>query len=90
MIAEGGTEYGHRETIARSSQPYGPYIGDGCRERQIEYSGHVIEDNNIHARLGVGSGHLFRALGQDMLGWMSYCGNLIPALMKSHRHGLRV
>ncbi|MEK3795278.1 glycoside hydrolase family 43 protein [Paenibacillus sp. FSL R7-0204] len=25
MIAEGGTEYGHMETIARSRQPYGPY-----------------------------------------------------------------
>ncbi|WP_138493638.1 glycoside hydrolase family 43 protein [Paenibacillus pinistramenti] len=25
MIAEGGTEYGHMETIARSSSPYGPF-----------------------------------------------------------------
>lgn len=25
MIAEGGTEYGHMETIARSAAPYGPY-----------------------------------------------------------------
>ncbi len=25
MIAEGGTEYGHMETIARSSSPYGPW-----------------------------------------------------------------
>ncbi|MBQ3790612.1 MAG: family 43 glycosylhydrolase [Lachnospiraceae bacterium] len=25
MLAEGGTEYGHRETILRSDQPYGPY-----------------------------------------------------------------
>lgn len=44
-------------------------IGDWCRERKIEYIGHVIEDNNTHARLGVGSGHFFRALGgQDMSG----------------------
>ncbi len=27
MIAEGGTEYGHMETIARSSSPWGPFIG---------------------------------------------------------------
>ncbi|MCR4763163.1 MAG: glycoside hydrolase family 43 protein [Lachnospiraceae bacterium] len=25
MLAEGGTEYGHRETILRSASPYGPY-----------------------------------------------------------------
>lgn len=25
MLAEGGTEYGHRETIMRSETPYGPY-----------------------------------------------------------------
>ncbi|XID94534.1 glycosylhydrolase-like jelly roll fold domain-containing protein [Paenibacillaceae bacterium WGS1546] len=44
-------------------------IGDWCRERGVEYIGHVIEDNNVHARLGAGAGHFFRALGgQDMSG----------------------
>ncbi|MEI2394728.1 MULTISPECIES: glycoside hydrolase family 43 protein [Paenibacillus] len=28
MISEGGTEYGHMVTIARSSQPYGPFEAD--------------------------------------------------------------
>ncbi|MBA9085536.1 beta-xylosidase [Fontibacillus solani] len=26
MIAEGGTEYGHMETVARSNHPYGPIV----------------------------------------------------------------
>lgn len=44
-------------------------IGNWCRERGIEYIGHVLEDNNVHARLGSGSGHFYRALGgQDMSG----------------------
>lgn len=44
-------------------------IGDWCRARGVEYIGHVIEDNNAHARLGVGAGHYFRAMGgQDMSG----------------------
>ncbi|WP_077620650.1 glycosylhydrolase-like jelly roll fold domain-containing protein [Bacillus sinesaloumensis] len=44
-------------------------IGDWCRERGVEYIGHVLEDNNVHARLGSGAGHFFRALGgQDMSG----------------------
>lgn len=28
MIAEGGTSYGHRECIARSDSPWGPFVGD--------------------------------------------------------------
>lgn len=44
-------------------------IGDWCRERGVEYIGHVIEDMNAHARLGYGTGHYFRSLdGQDMGG----------------------
>jgi hypothetical protein len=44
-------------------------IGDWCRVHQVEYIGHVIEDNGSHARLGLGTGHYFRALhGQDMAG----------------------
>ncbi|WP_240421301.1 glycosylhydrolase-like jelly roll fold domain-containing protein [Paenibacillus periandrae] len=44
-------------------------LGDWCRERNVEYIGHVLEDNNVHARLGPGAGHFFRALwGQDMSG----------------------
>ncbi|GGH35117.1 glycosylhydrolase-like jelly roll fold domain-containing protein [Paenibacillus segetis] len=44
-------------------------IGDWCRKHGVEYIGHVIEDNNVHARLGAGAGHYFRALGgQDMSG----------------------
>jgi hypothetical protein len=44
-------------------------IGNWCRERGVEYIGHVLEDNNVHARLGSGAGHFYRALGgQDMSG----------------------
>jgi hypothetical protein len=44
-------------------------IGDWCRARNVEYIGHVLEDNNVHARLGCGAGHFFRSLwGQDMAG----------------------
>jgi hypothetical protein len=44
-------------------------LGDWCRSRGVEYIGHVIEDQNVHTRLGAGAGHFFRALaGQDMSG----------------------
>ncbi len=44
-------------------------IGDWCRSHGVEYIGHVIEDNGCHARLGLGTGHFFKAVsGQDMSG----------------------
>ncbi|WP_141503959.1 glycosylhydrolase-like jelly roll fold domain-containing protein [Paenibacillus luteus] len=44
-------------------------LGEWCRERNVEYIGHIIEDNNAHARLGCGPGHFFRSMwGQDMSG----------------------
>lgn len=44
-------------------------VGDWCRAHGAEYIGHVLEDDNSHARLGCGTGHYFREmLGQDMAG----------------------
>ncbi len=44
-------------------------VGDWCRAHGVEWIGHVIEDMDVHARLGYGPGHYFRALdAQDMGG----------------------
>lgn len=44
-------------------------VGDWCRAHGVLYLGHIIEDMNSHARLGVSAGHYFRSLeGQDMSG----------------------
>ncbi|WP_256758092.1 sugar-binding domain-containing protein [Cohnella sp. WQ 127256] len=44
-------------------------LGEWCEANQVEYIGHVIEDNNQHSRLGSGAGHYFRAMaGQHMAG----------------------
>ncbi|KKI92392.1 glycosyl transferase family 2 [Bacillus sp. SA1-12] len=54
-------------------------IGDWCRERNVEYIGHVLEDNNVHTRLGSGAGHFFRALwGQDMSGLDVVLWQIVP------------
>lgn len=37
-------------------------IGQWCREHGVEYIGHIIEDNNQHARTGTSLGHYFRGL----------------------------
>lgn len=44
-------------------------IGEWCEAHKAEYIGHVIEDCGTHARLGLGTGHYFKALwGQHMSG----------------------
>ena len=44
-------------------------IGKWCRDHGVEYIGHVVEDNSVHSRLGLGAAHWFRAMeGQDMAG----------------------
>ncbi|GKU24225.1 glycosyl hydrolase [Clostridium folliculivorans] len=60
-------------------------LGDWCREHEVEYIGHVIEDNGAHSRLGYGSGHFFRALeGQDMSGIDVIGGQIVPGMDFSH------
>ncbi|EHS57609.1 glycosylhydrolase-like jelly roll fold domain-containing protein [Paenibacillus sp. Aloe-11] len=54
-------------------------IGTWCRARGVEYIGHVLEDNNVHARLGPGAGHFFRSLwGQDMSGLDVVLWQIVP------------
>lgn len=56
-------------------------IGNWCRTHEVEYIGHVIEDNNAHARLGYGAGHYYRSLwGQDMSGIDVVLHQIIPGL----------
>lgn len=44
-------------------------VGAWCRAHGVEYIGHVVEDNGVHSRLGLGAAHWFRAMeGQDMAG----------------------
>lgn len=56
-------------------------LGNWCREHNVEYIGHVIEDRDSNARLGVGAGHLFRAMaGQDMSGVDVVLNQIVPGL----------
>ena len=54
-------------------------LGDWCRERGVEYIGHIIEDMNAHARLGSSAGHFFRSMdGQDMSGIDVVLHQIVP------------
>ena len=51
---------------------YSQPIGAWCRERGLEYIGHVIEQNNAHSRLGQGAGNYFRAVSGQTMAGMDY------------------
>lgn len=54
-------------------------IGIWCREHGVQYIGHVIEDNNQHARTSTSLGHFFRGLKwQTMAGIDDIGGQVYP------------
>lgn len=63
-------------------------LADWCHSHNIEYIGHVIEDNNAHAKTGAGAGHYFRALeGQDMSGIDIVLHQIVPGLTECANAG---
>lgn len=63
-------KYDYMDCVSRLYQKcFSSAIGKWCEEHGVEYIGHVVEDNHIHSRLGMGAGHFFRAIsGQHMAG----------------------
>jgi hypothetical protein len=62
--------YAYMDAVTRLvEKDFSFQIGDWCRAHGVEYIGHMIEDNNQHARTGSALGHYYRGLaGQDMAG----------------------
>lgn len=76
MIAEGGTEYGHMVTIARSNDPYGPY--EACPSNPI-LSNRSMK-TTIHA-----TGHADLIQIQDG-SWWAVCLGIRPASYPLRHH----
>jgi alpha-N-arabinofuranosidase len=76
MIAEGGTEYGHMATIARSSDPYGPY--EPCPSNPI--LSHRSLNSSIHA-----TGHADLVQAHDGSWWAVFLG-IRPASYPYRHH----
>ena len=54
-------------------------LGNWCRSHGVKYIGHLIEDNNQHARTGSSLGHYFRGLGgEDWSGIDDIGGQILP------------
>lgn len=72
--------YAYMDAVTKLvKQNFSLQIGDWCRAHGVQYIGHVIEDNNQHARLGSSLGHYYRGLaGQDMAGIDDIGGQVLP------------
>lgn len=67
------------------SENFSQVIGNWCQEHGVDYVGHVIEDDNAHARIGQGAGHYFRAMaGQTIAGIDDIGGQIIPGMPYLH------
>ena len=64
-------------TLVREN--YNGQVHAFCREKNIRYIGHVLEDENCHTRLGCGPGHYFRQqYHQDEAGIDVIAGQILP------------
>ena len=81
--------YAYMDAVTRLYQRnFSEQLGKWCADRGVEYIGHVIEDNNAHARLGCGAGHYFRAMsGQTMAGIDNIGGQIVPGNPYTVRRG---
>lgn len=72
--------YAYMDKVTRRvERDFSRQIGDWCQEHGVEYIGHLIEDNNQHARCGSSLGHYFRGLaGQHMAGIDDIGGQVLP------------
>ncbi len=58
-------------------------LGDWCRAHGVQYIGHIIEDNESHARMGCSAAHYFRSLdGQDMSGVDIVLHQIMPGMSR--------
>lgn len=79
--------YDYMDQVSRLyKKNFSDAIGAWCEAHGVEYIGHVVEDNGVHSRLGLGAAHYFRAMsGQHMAGIDSIGGQIIygaPALLR--------
>lgn len=74
--------YAYMNMVSRLfSENFSQRIAAWCDAHGVEHIGHVLEDNNAHARLGYGPGHFFRSMsGQSMAGMDFVLHQLLPGM----------
>ena len=86
----GKIRYDYMDQVSRLyKKNFSDAIGAWCEAHGVEYIGHVVEDNGVHSRLGLGAAHYFRAMsGQHMAGIDSIGGQIIYGAPAQMRKGM--
>jgi len=81
--------YAYMDSVTRLVQKaFSEQVGNWCADHGVEYIGHIIEDNNNHARVGSSLGHYFRGLaGQHMAGIDEISWQMAPDYLKPPKDG---
>lgn len=82
--------YDYMDQVSRLyKKNFSDAIGSWCEAHGVEYIGHVVEDNGLHSRLGMGAAHYFRAMsGQHMAGIDCIGGQVIYGAPNLLRKGM--
>ncbi len=85
-----GIRYDYMDQVSKLyKKNFSDAIGTWCEEHGVEYIGHVVEDNGIHSRLGMGPSHYFRAMsGQHMAGIDSIGGQILYGAPVEQRNAM--
>lgn len=85
-----GIRYDYMDQVSRLyKKNFSDAIGTWCEDHGVEYIGHVVEDNGIHSRLGMGPSHYFRAMsGQHMAGIDSIGGQILYGAPVEQRNAM--
>ena len=85
-----GIRYDYMDQVSKLyKKNFSDAIGIWCEDHGVEYIGHVVEDNGIHSRLGMGPSHYFRAMsGQHMAGIDSIGGQILYGAPVEQRNAM--
>jgi xylan 1,4-beta-xylosidase len=78
MIAEGGTSYGHMETVARAASPWGPF--------EAHPNNPILTHRNLDSHAIQATGHADLVQAQNGTWWMVFLG-VRPATARHHHLG---
>lgn len=81
-VMTAAVQYAYMDVVSELYEKnFSERIGRWCREHRVEYMGHIIEDNNAHARIGFSAGHFFRSTaGQDYAGIDVVLNQILPGM----------
>lgn len=83
-LAHGGgaeaarNRHAYMDELTRAWRTAWSRIGAWCEQRGVEWTGHLVEDNGAHSRLGYGTGHFFRGTAGMHVGGMDAVYQIQP------------